>query len=118
MKDLGVERYILGMEINRDRSNKKLWLSQSKYVKSVLDRFSMADCRPLCVPIHVGTNLYIDHCPKYPSEMEDMSRVPYASTVGSLMYAMVCTRLDISQPMGVLSWFMANPRQVHWDGVK
>ena len=109
MKDLGVARYILGMEISRDRSNKKLWLSQSKYVKSMLDRFNMVDCRPLCVPIPVGTNLSVDDCPKSPSEMEDMSRVPYASVVGSLMYAMVYTRPDIFQVMGVLSWFMANP---------
>ena len=114
MKDLGAERYILGMEIGRDRSDIKLWLSQSKYVKSVLDRFSMADCRPLCVPIPVGTKLSIDDCPKSPSEVEDMSSVPYASVIGSLMYAMVYTRPDISQVVGVLSQFMANPRWVHW----
>jgi hypothetical protein len=118
MKDLGAARYILGMEISRDRSNRKLWLSQSKYVKSVLDRFSMADCRPLCVPVSMGTKLSIDDCPKSPSEMEDMSRVPYASAVGSLMYAMVCTRPDIAQAVGVLSRFMANPGRVHWDAVK
>ena len=118
MKDLGVARYILGMEISRERSKKKIWLSQSKYVKSVLDRFSMADCRPLCVPVSMGTKLSVDDCPKSPSEMEDMSRVPYASAVGSLMYAMVYTRPDIAQAMGVLSQFMANPRRVHWDAVK
>ncbi len=118
MKDLGATRYILGMEISRDRSNRKLWLSQSKYVKSVLDRFNMADCRPLCVPISVGTKLSVDDCPKSPSEVEDMSRVPYASGFGSLMYAMVCTRPDIAQVVGVLSRFMANPGRIHWDAVK
>ena len=66
MKDLGAERYILGMEIRRDRSRTKLWLSQSKYVKSVLARFSMADWRPLCVPVSRGTNLSVDDCPKSP----------------------------------------------------
>ena len=96
MKDLGVERYILGIEINRDRSNRKLWLSQSKYVKSMYDRFSMLDCRPLCVPISMGTKLSVDDYQKSPSEVEEMSRVPYASAVGSLMYAMVYTRLEIA----------------------
>lgn len=72
-------------------------------MKSVLDRFNMADCRALCVPIPVGTKLSIDDCPKSPSEMEDMSRVPYTSPVDSLMYAMVCTRPDIAQAVGVLS---------------
>jgi hypothetical protein len=35
----------------------------------------------------------VDQCPKTHEEEEDMSHVPYASAVGSLMYAMVCTRL-------------------------
>ena len=44
--------------------------------------------------------------------------VPYASLVGSLMYAMVYTRPDIAQAVGVLSRFMANLGRVHWDAVK
>lgn len=98
------------MEISRDRSNIKLWLSQSKYVKSVLEKSRMVDCRPLCVPIFIGTKLSVDDCPKYPSEMVDRSRVLYASAIGNIMYAMVFTRLDIAQVVGVLSRFMANPR--------
>ena len=42
-----------------------------------------------------------------------MSRVPYASAVGSLMYAMVCTRLDIAHAVGVLSRFMSKPGKEH-----
>jgi hypothetical protein len=38
-----------------------------------------------------------------------MSRVPYASVVGSLMYAMVCTRSDIAHTVGVLSRYMSKP---------
>jgi len=87
-------------------------------VKTVLDRFNMIDCRPLCVPVSMGTKLFVNDCPKSPSEVEDMSRVPYASSVGSLMYAMVCTRPDIAQAVGVLSRFMANPRWIHWDAIK
>ena len=113
MKYLGAARYILGMEINRDGSSQKNWLSQSKYVKSVLDNFSMVDYRPLCVPISMGTKLSIDDCPKSPSEVEDMSRVPKFSAVGSLMYTVVCTRLDIVQVVGVLIRFMANLGWVH-----
>ena len=47
-----------------------------------------------------------------------MSRVPYASAVGSLMYAMVCTRLDIAHAVGVLSRFMSKPGKEHWTVVK
>jgi len=70
-------------------------------VKIMLDRFSMADCRPLCVPVSLGTKLSINDCPKSPSEVEDIIKVPYASVVGSLMYAMGCTRPDIAQAVGV-----------------
>jgi hypothetical protein len=38
----------------------------------------------------------MDQCPKTREEEEDMSHVPYAIVVGSLMYAMVCTRPDIA----------------------
>ena len=87
-------------------------------MKFVLDRFNMVDCRPLCVSISMGTNLSIYDCPKSPSEVEDMSRISFSSALGSLMYAMVYTRLDIAQAVGVLSRFMANPGWVHWDAVK
>ena len=46
-----------------------------------------------------------------------MSRVPYASVVGSLMYAMVYTRPDIAHAMGVLSRFMSKPGKEHWTTV-
>ena len=47
-----------------------------------------------------------------------MSKVPYASTVGSLMYAMVGTRPNISHEMGVVSRYMNNARKEHWMEVK
>ena len=47
-----------------------------------------------------------------------MSKVPYASIVGSLMYAMVCTRPDIAHAVGVVSRYMNNPRKEHWMAVK
>jgi hypothetical protein len=47
-----------------------------------------------------------------------MSRVHYSSLVGSLMYAMVCTRPDISHTMGVVSRYMNNLGKEHWGAVK
>jgi len=62
--------------------------------------------------------LSIEDYPKSPTKMEDMTRVPYVSAVGSLMYAMVCTRPKIAQEVGVLSWFMANLGRLRWDATK
>lgn len=47
-----------------------------------------------------------------------MDRVPYASLVGSLIFAMVCTRPDIAYSVGVLSRFMANQGKAHWEAAK
>ena len=118
MKDLGAANYILGMEIKRDRAKRKLWLNQRKYVETILQRFNMQDSKPVNVPIPVGVKLSAEQCPKTQEEEEDMSRVPYASAVGSLMYAMVCTRPDIAHAVGVLSRFMSNPGKEHWTAVK
>eukprot|EP00253_Pinus_taeda_P029575 PITA_29575 len=57
-------------------------------------------------------------CPKTQEEEKDMSRVPYASANGSLMYAMVCTRLDITHAVGLLSRFVSKPGKEHWTAVK
>ena len=51
-------------------------------------------------------------------EKEEMRKVPYTSAVGSLMYAMVCTRLDIAHVVGVVSKFLSNPSKEHWAAVK
>ncbi|XP_075102703.1 secreted RxLR effector protein 161-like [Nicotiana tabacum] len=56
--------------------------------------------------------------PKNEAEQEYMSRVPYANAVGSLMYAMVCTRPDISHAIGVVSRYMHDPGKEHWQAVK
>ena len=52
----------------------------------------MQDSKLVKLPIRVGVRLFVEQCPKTQEEEEEMSRVPYASVVGSLMYAMVCTR--------------------------
>eukprot|EP00253_Pinus_taeda_P011251 PITA_11251 len=78
----------------------------------------MQDSKPVKVPIPVGVRLSAEQCPKTQEEEEDMSRVPYASAVGSLMYAMVCTRPDIAHAVGVLSRFISKPGKEHWTAVK
>uniref|UniRef100_A0A2N9GEX0 Integrase catalytic domain-containing protein n=1 Tax=Fagus sylvatica TaxID=28930 RepID=A0A2N9GEX0_FAGSY len=57
-------------------------------------------------------------CPKNEEEIENMSKVPYASAVGCLMYAMVCTRPDLAHAVSTVSRYMANPGREHWNAVK
>jgi ATP-binding cassette subfamily B (MDR/TAP) protein 1 len=58
----------------------------------------------------VATPLVISkQSPTSEIEKEEMKKVLYASTVGSLIYAMVCTQVDITHAVGVVSGFLANP---------
>jgi hypothetical protein len=118
MNDLGVANFILGMEIKRDRANNKLWLNQRKYVETILYRFNMHGSKSIKVPIPIGVKLSADQCPKTQEEEEDVSHVPYANTIGSLMYAMVCTRPSIAHAVGVFNRYMSKPRKEHWTVVK
>eukprot|EP00253_Pinus_taeda_P029610 PITA_29610 len=66
----------------------------------------------------LGMEIKRDQCPKTQEEEEDISHVPYEGAVGSLMYAMVCTRLDITHVVGVLRKFMSKLGKEHWTTVK
>jgi len=47
-----------------------------------------------------------------------MSHVPYSNAIGSLMYAMVCTRPDLVYAVSNVSRFRHNPGKTHWEAVK
>ncbi|RDX81881.1 hypothetical protein CR513_37392, partial [Mucuna pruriens] len=97
MKDIRVAKQILGIRVICDRQAKKLWLSQEHNVKKVLQRFHMENVKVVSTPLTTHFKLSSRHSPSNEAEKTNMSRVPYASIVGSLMYAMVCTRLDICE---------------------
>jgi hypothetical protein len=78
----------------------------------------MQECKPIKVSIPVGVKLSVDQCPKTHEEEDDMSHVPYASVIDSLMYAMVCTRSNIAHAVGVLSRYMSKQGKEHWTTVK
>ncbi|RVX00376.1 Retrovirus-related Pol polyprotein from transposon TNT 1-94 [Vitis vinifera] len=57
-------------------------------------------------------------CPQNDDKREEIRTVPYSFVVGSLMYAQVCTRLDIAFVVGMLGWYLSNPRSQHWKVAK
>lgn len=65
-----------------------------------------------------GAQLSKTQCPSTTDERSIMSRVPYASAIGSIMYAMLCTRPDISYALSVTSRYQANPGLEHWNAAK
>ena len=84
----------------------------------VLKRFSMENSKKGNVPIHHSVKLSKSQCPGSDQEHDQMSRVPYASAIGSIMYAMICTRPDVSYALSMVSRYLENPGLSHWTAVK
>ncbi|KAL4360754.1 hypothetical protein GQ457_04G019050 [Hibiscus cannabinus] len=114
MKDLGETAYILGVKIYRHRTRRLLGLSQSTYIDNVLKRFSMEESKTGFLPMRHDISLSKEMCPSTPQERERMSQIPYALAIGSIMYAMICTRPDLSYALSMTSRYQANPGEGHW----
>ncbi|RVX02180.1 Retrovirus-related Pol polyprotein from transposon TNT 1-94 [Vitis vinifera] len=101
MKDLGEAAHILGIKLMRNRKKRMIGLSQALYIDTILNRFNMQGSKKGFLPFRHGIVLSKDQSPKTLEEIESMKTVPYASAVGSLMYAMLCTRPDICFAVGM-----------------
>ena len=58
------------------------------------------------------------NCPKKEEEKQAMSKVPYRSAIGALMYLAVCTRPDIAPAVHKLAKHVVNPGPAHWKATK
>jgi hypothetical protein len=118
MKDLGEAFYVLGIEIHQDRRKGVLGLLQKSYIEKVLKKFNMHKCNPTFPPIVKGIKFGKFKCLRNQYEINEMKVVLYASAVGSLMYAQVCTRPDLAFVTGMLDRYQKNPNKPHWNRVK
>ena len=105
MKDLGEANLILGTKLWWDQKNRMLGLSQARYIDKVLERFSMQNSKKGLLPFWYGVSLSDDQRPK-------------TLAVGSLMYAMLCTRPNICYSIGMVNRYQSNPRLKHWQAIK
>ena len=94
--------YAIGIKIEIDRSRGTLGLSQEAYINKVLERYRMKDCLYSVAPIVKGDKFNLEQSPKNGLKRKQMKNIPYASTVGSLMYAQVCTRPDTAYAVAML----------------
>jgi hypothetical protein len=118
IKDLGDLHWLLGIEVKRDRKSRTISLSQRAYIQKILERFNLQDANPLGTPLDPHHKLSLSQCPSTPRQFEDMRGIPYREAIGSLMYAALGTRPDISFAVSFLSQFMQNPGRPHWEAVK
>ena len=59
-----------------------------------------------------------ENSPKIEEEVKYMEEMSYASVVGSIMYAMVCSKSDLAYVIGMISRFMSNSGKEHWNAMK
>jgi len=83
---IGELLYFLGLQVNQLKNG--IFISQIKYVKEMLKKFTMEDCKPVSIPMMIGCKLSKDD--KFPSVDQTM----YISMIGSLFY-LKATRTDI-----------------------
>jgi hypothetical protein len=110
--DLGELKQIVGMEVKQDWECGTLKLSQSQYIKKILDIFGMADSHPVKMPLN--PNVALTNTP----EGVQHKLPEYRAAIGSLMYTAIGTKPEIAYAVQKLSQYTSNPSPKHWTAVK
>ena len=70
------------------------------------------------IPMVSGITLLKSLCPQTQDERTRMNMIPYAMAIGSIMYTMLCTRLNVSYALSVTSKYQSDPGMGHWVAIK
>ena len=116
-KDLGEAGLVLGIRIDRDRDKGTISISQRAYLERVLTRYGMEDCSAKSTPLPLGTKLSKSQAPSTDDDHHYMRDKPYSEALGSIMYAQIATRPDLSYAVSTLSKFSSNPGKAHWQAI-
>lgn len=101
---LGELRFFLGLQISQQVDG--IFISQSKYIKEMLKRFQMKDCKPVSTPMITGCRLRKD------DTSLKVDQKFYRSMIGSLLYA-TTSRPDVLHVVGLVGRFQDAPRENH-----
>ena len=106
MSDLGEPAWTLGIRVKRDRISRTITLSQATYIDSVVKQLNLSSAFPLSTPIDHNILLSRAQSPSTPRQIDDTRKVPYCEAIGSLMYAVIRTRPDITYAVASLSQYL------------
>jgi hypothetical protein len=109
MSLLGKLSFFLGLQICE--SNQGIFISQTNYIREMLKRFGMEDCKPIITPIQTSCKLRKD------ADSKSTDQRQYRSMIGSLLYV-TTSRLDAMKEIGQVARFQATPKQSHVLAVK
>ncbi|KAI3701697.1 hypothetical protein L6452_26961 [Arctium lappa] len=109
MSSMGEFTFFLGLQVKQQKDG--IFISQSKYVKDILDKYGLSDSKPASTPMETHKQITAD------LEGEDVDVHLYRSMIGSLMY-LTTSRPDIMFPVCVCARFQVKPKQSHLQAVK
>ncbi|GJW47559.1 hypothetical protein Tco_0079205 [Tanacetum coccineum] len=118
MKDLGEAAYILEIKIYKDRSWRLIGLCQSTYIEKILKRFHKENSKCGSIPMQEKLRLSKSQGATTPAELKSVQNMPYASAMGSIMYAVRCTRPDVAFAQNITIRFQQNPCDLHWTTLR
>ena len=117
VRSLPADRFI-GVDINRNRIQHTIHLSQPEYTKAVLEKYGMSNCATHLVPADPSVKLTPQIGPQTEEEKQSMKAVPFMECIGSVMHLTHLTRPDIAYAVGQVSRYSQNPGQEHWKALK
>lgn len=109
MVDLKEIKLFLGIKIIR--KGNQICFDQSAYIKTILSKFNMHDCKPVSSPLDSNLNYAALNC-------DETYDSPCRNAIGCLMYLMICTRPDLSIAVNILSRFMNKCNEELWKCIK
>ncbi len=118
LTDLGPVHWLLGIKVMRNRAERTISLSQTSFIDTILSCFSLHDAKPYGCPMTPGAVYSKKDSPSNPEKTAHMKHVPYRQAVSSLMYTAVATHPDITFIVSILSQFLENLGNIHWEAVK
>ncbi|XP_068339218.1 uncharacterized mitochondrial protein AtMg00810-like [Pyrus communis] len=104
MTNIGLMTYYLGIEVKRNEEG--IFIFQESYMKEILKKFKMGDCKPISMPVECRVKL---------NKHDKGKRVDptfFKSLVRSLCY-LTCTRPDILYAVELVNRYMENPTTTH-----
>ncbi len=107
LKDLGEAKSFLGFDIKRDRENYRIYLSQERYVRNILDQYGYTDCNGVASPWPTSLEL-----PKV-WDPDKVTQPEYIKKTGKLNYLAVGTRCDITYTVSRLCEANNGPSAAH-----
>lgn len=110
---IGDGHIFVGIQIERNRVEKTLFIHQEAYTKRIINKFKMSDAKASAAPADPNVRLTsID------TSVEESIQVPFREAVGSLMFLAVVTRPDIVYAVNSVSKYLCNHSESHWQAVK